>query len=296
MSSVKVGFIGFGEVASIFSKPMREKGAEVVVYDVLLSQDKGREILEERVRTGGIQFRPLPEVVENADYVLSTVTTQAAKDAAKECSAYLKAGQIYVDLNSMAPSLKVEVGEIIRTSGADFVEGAILGAVGATGAGTHILVGGERGREVAETLTRLGLHVSYYSPEIGKASMFKMLRSIFSKGLEALILELLIAGKRAGLEKDLWKDIADFMTRNPFDRVAPNWVRTHAVAYERRYHEMVQVAETMRELGVEPVMTSGTEAFFRRSLSLGLKDGFPEKPSSMGAVIDFMEKRLREKR
>ena len=141
------------------------------------------------------------------------------------------------------PSVKVgfigfgEVGEIIRTSGADFVEGAILGAVGATGAGTHILVGGERGREVA-----------------------------------------------------------DFMTRNPFDRVAPNWVRTHAVAYERRYHEMVQVAETMRELGVEPVMTSGTEAFFRRSLSLGLKDGFPEKPSSMGAVIDFMEKRLREKR
>jgi len=195
----------------------------------------------------------------------------------------------------MAPSLKVEVGEIIRTSGADFVEGAILGAVGATGAGTRILVGGEKGREVAKTLTRLGLHVSYYSPEIGKASMFKMLRSIFSKGLEALILELLIAGKRAGLEEDLWKDITEFMTRNPFDRVASNWVRTHAVAYERHYHEMVQVAETMWELGVEPVMTSGTEAFFKRSLSLGLKEAFLEKPSSMEAVIDFMEKWLGEK-
>lgn len=296
MPTVKVGFIGFGEVASIFSKPIREKGAEVAVYDVLLSQDKGREILCSRVRTGGIQFGPLPEVVGNADYVLSTVTTQVAKEAAQECVAYLEPGQVYVDLNSMAPSLKVEVGEIIRPSGADFVEGAILGAVGATGARTHILVGGEKGREVTETLTRLGLHVSYYGPEIGKASMFKMLRSIFSKGLEALILELLIAGRRAGIEKDLWKDIVEFMTRNPFDRVASNWVQTHAVAYERRYHEMAQVAETMQELGVGPIMTSSTEAFFERSLSLGLKEAFPEKPDSMEAVIDFVEKQLRQTR
>jgi len=55
---------------------------------------------------------------------------------------------------------------------------------------------------------------------------------------------------------------------------------------------MVQVAETMRELGVEPVMTAGTEAFFRRSLSLGLREAFPEKPDSMQEVIDFIEQRL----
>jgi hypothetical protein len=33
----------------------------------------------------------------------------------------------------------------------------------------------------------------------GKAFMFKILRSIFSRGLETLILELLISGKRAGI-------------------------------------------------------------------------------------------------
>jgi len=80
MPSVKVSFIGFGEVASVFSKPMRERGAEVAAYDILLSQDEGKEILQETVRTEGIRFRPLPEVVGDADYVLSTVATQAAKD------------------------------------------------------------------------------------------------------------------------------------------------------------------------------------------------------------------------
>jgi 3-hydroxyisobutyrate dehydrogenase-like beta-hydroxyacid dehydrogenase len=205
----------------------------------------------------------------------------------------LKPGQVYVDLNSTSPAVKIDADKIIQPTGAHFVEGAILGAVGATGAATHVLTGGAAGREVAETLTRLGLHVSFYSEEIGKASMFKMLRSIFSKGLEALILELLIAGKRAGIEKDLWKDVADFMANNPFERVAANWTQSHAVAYDRRYHEMVQVRQTLREIGLDPMMTAATETFFDRSRAIGLDKAFPKKPDSMDAVVAFMEKRLR---
>lgn len=289
-----IGFIGFGEVAPVFSKPIGEQGAKVAVYDVLLATAQGRRILQERVRADGIVFRPLAEVVGDSDYVLSTVTTQAARKVARESAVYLRPGQVFIDLNSTSPSVKIEVGRIIEPSGADFVEGAILGAVGATGVQTRILIGGARGREAAETLAELGLKTSYYSPEIGKASTFKMLRSIFSKGLEALLLELLIAGRRAGIEKDLWQDIMDLMTRNPFDRVASNWVQTHAVAHERRYHEMRQVVETMREIGVDPVMTAGTEAFFKRSLSLGLNEAFPVKPESVEAVVDHLERRLRE--
>jgi len=294
MPPIKIGFVGFGQVASIFSKPLVEHGAQVVAHDILLRQERGRKTLQKRVRVEGIRFHPLAEMVSQVNYVLSTVTTQVAREVARECASYLKPGQVYVDLNSTAPSVKVEMAQIIAPSGAGFVEGAILGAVGATGARTRILVGGKKGQTAAETLTRLGLNVSYYGPEIGKASTFKMLRSIFSKGLEALLIEFLIAGKKAGLEDDLWGEIVGLMSRNPFERVASNWVRTHAIAYERRYHEMAQVGKTMREIGVEPVMTAGTEAFFERSLSLGLADAFPEKPDSMCKVIDFMVERLEE--
>ena len=283
MVAIRVGFIGFGEVASVFSRAMRERGAEVAAYD----------ILEERVRKGGVRFFPLPDLVKRVDYVLSTATTQVARRVAEDCAPHLKPGQVYVDLNSTSPSVKIEAGKIIQPTGAHFVEGAILGAVGATGAATHILAGGAKGKDAAETLSGLGLRVSFYSPEIGKASMFKMLRSIFSKGLEALILELLIAGKRAGIEKDLWKDVSDFMTRTSFDRVAANWTQSHAVAYDRRYHEMVQVRQTMREIGLDPVMTAATETFFDRSRAIGLDKAFPEKPDSMDAVVAFIERRLR---
>ncbi len=279
---VRVGFVGCGEVASIFSAAMLERGADVAAYDVV----------REKAAGAGLAFKPLPELVEWSDYLLSTVTTSSAAAVAAACTPNLKVGQFYVDLNSTSPSLKIRLSEVVRPSGARFVEGAILGAVGVTRAGTPILLGGTAAEEAAAALAALGLRVSAYSAEIGKASTFKMLRSIFSKGLEALILELLIAGRRAGIEADLWRDVSEFMARNPFERVADNWLQTHAVAFERRYHEMVQVRETMGEIGLEPIMTRATEAFFARSCTLGLTDAFPSKPSSMDQVVAYLERRL----
>ena len=294
MASVKLGFIGFGEVGSTFTKAMSQHGADIIVYDLLLDQPGQRERVAARIRETGSEAASLREVLDRSEYVLSAVLTQVAKEVARTCARYLKPGQVYVDLNSTSPAAKVEIGGIVEAAGAGFVEGAILGAVGATGAATRILTAGERGQSVADLLNSCGLNVSYYSPEIGKASMFKMLRSIFSKGLEALILELLVAGKRAGIEQDLWEDIVDFMSKKPFDRIASNWVQSHAVAHERRYHEMLQVVETMEEIGIEPVMTKGTEALFARSVSMNMKKAFSEKPDLMDPVITFIEKRLRD--
>jgi 3-hydroxyisobutyrate dehydrogenase-like beta-hydroxyacid dehydrogenase len=292
MTLIKIGFVGFGEVASIFSKEMSNKGAEIRIYDVLISQKGGLEIIKKRMLKDNIQIASLEEVIIKSDYIFSSVPSQFARDVAKECVKYLKPNKVYIDLNSTSPFIKIELSKIIQSTKAHFIEGAILGAVGIAGSKTHILVTGKKGKEVAEVFNKLGMNMSYYSPEIGKASMFKMLRSIFSKGLEALILECLIAGKKAGIEKDLWDDITNFMSKKPFDQIAANWIQTHVTAYERRYHEIVQVVETMKKIGVEPIMTSNTENFFRRSLSLGLKEAFPEKPDSFEKVIDFISEKL----
>jgi hypothetical protein len=75
---------------------------------------------------------------------------------------------------------------------------------------------------------------------------------------------------------------------------ADNWVRSHATAYERRYHEMIQVAETVRSLGLEPLMTDATVRFFERSRVLGLSDAFPQKPETMEQVIRHIDNHLEE--
>src|SRR2546423_780232 len=138
----RIGFIGFGEVASALAAALGQHGVAVLAHDVLLNQAGGLEILRTRERPGRGRFVPLAELIAESDFVLSTVTTSVASTAARNAAAHLRPGQTYLDLNATAPAIKCEMAGMVRATGADFVEGAILGAIGVTGAKTRILLGG----------------------------------------------------------------------------------------------------------------------------------------------------------
>jgi 3-hydroxyisobutyrate dehydrogenase-like beta-hydroxyacid dehydrogenase len=286
------GFLGFGEVASRFAQRLHERGARVLAYDVLLDRPGGRDVLVSRAIGPAPDFPALPELTARADIVLSTVTTDVALSAAKTCVPLLRAGQVYVDLNATSPSVKREAASVIAPSGADFVEGAILSAIGVAGADAKVLLCGARASELAAVLSKLGLNAHAYGIEIGKASSFKMLRSVFSKGIEALLIECLLAGRRAGIEQALWEEIVATMDAASFDDVGGNWVRTHATAHARRSHEMRQVADVLRELRVDAPMTAATLALFERSTRIALKDAFPAPPASAAEVIAALDARI----
>jgi len=283
METHTIGFIGFGEVGRTFAREMKSRGADVFYHDLVTKETEP-----------WILALSLPELINRCDVILSTASTHVAVEIAEEVVRHLRAGKIYADMNSTSGSIKNRIAQVIEPSGADFIEGAILSAVGEAGSKASILVCGKRGEEFSRLMNRLGLvNLKYFSPKIGEASQVKMIRSVFSKGIECLLLEMLIAGRRANVAEYLWKDIVDFMTKNSFERVAENWIRTHPVAFERRYHEMVQVVETLKEMGVEPLMTEGTKDFFKRSCALGLEKAFKTKPESFWDVPNFMERELK---
>ncbi len=284
-----IAFIGFGEVAARFCGAATQAGARVIAYDVLIDKPGGIEKLKQRIAGDGPEFMPLQQLLDNARTVLSTVTTDVALDAARACVPHLGSNHVYVDLNATSPEIKREIGKVISAPGAAFVEGAILGAVGVTGARTRILVCGERANAVALTLSGLGLNVAFYGTDIGRASTFKLLRSVFSKGLEALLLEAMLAARRADVFDDVWREIVATIEEKPFAEVATNWMVTHGTAHERRYHEMVQVEALVKALGVEPLMTEATTAFFARSTQLGLAPSFANKPSSSAEVVAALD-------
>jgi 3-hydroxyisobutyrate dehydrogenase-like beta-hydroxyacid dehydrogenase len=283
VKATKIGFIGFGEVGSTFSREMRSRGAEVYYFDVV---DKDPE--------EGIVSLPLKDLIHQCDIILSTVATHVAVEVAEKTVPYLTPDKTYADMNSTSASVKKQIAKIIRPSRANFIEGAILSAVGETGSKASILVSGEKAEEFSRWMNNLGLvNLKYFSPRIGDASQVKMIRSVFSKGVECLLLEMLIAGRRAGVAEYLWKDIVDFMTKNSFEKVAENWIKTHPLACERRYHEMVQVLETLEEMDVIPTMTRGTRDFLQRSREMKLGSLFPTKPDSFWDVPNRMDKELK---
>jgi len=285
METIKIGFIGFGEVGRAFSQEMKARGAEVYYYDTV-----------EKKPEEWITSLPLKELIQICNIILSTVATHVAIEVAEKAVTYLSSDKTYVDMNSTSASVKTKIAEIIKKTGANFIEGAVLSAVGETGSKASILVSGKAAEEFSHLMNRFGLvNLKYFSPNIGDASLVKMIRSIFSKGVECLLLEMLIAAKRAGVEDYLWNDIVDFMTKNSFKSVAENWIRTHPLACERRYHEMVQVMETLEEINIEPIMTRGTRDFFQRSRAMGLEKIFGTKPEDFWNVPICMEKELKGK-
>lgn len=290
---MRVAFVGFGEVAAAFAPAFAARGAAVAAYDVLLDAAGGRGRLAARAAGTPVEFADLARALHGAHFVFSTVTTDVARDAARACSAWLAPGQVWVDLNATEPAAKREIAAIVEASGAAFVEGALLGAVGVSGAQTELLLGGPRGAETARALAAdYGLKVRHYSDEVGKASTYKMLRSVFSKGLEALLIEFLVAGERAGMRAELWDEVLELLGRERFEKVATNWVCSHALAHARRWHEVVQVEKVLRELGLEPTMTAATERVFRRSIDLGMGGAFSARPASMAPVVQFFDARI----
>ena len=284
-----IGFVGFGEVASRVAPALQAGGARVLAYDVLMDRPGGAGTLAARAKGSMPELLPLAQMIAAADIVLSTVTTDVALAAAKSCVPHLASRNVFIDLNASSPGLKREIAGVIAASGAQFVEGAILPAVGVMGAKSQVLLCGKGAQRLADSLTALGLNFAAYGEEIGKASSFKMLRSVFSKGLEALLVECLLAGRRAGVEDDLWREIVATLDAASFEEVGGNWVRTHGTAHARRYHEMVQVEALLRDLGIDAPMTAGTVALFERSGRVGLKDRLGAAPKNAHEVIAALD-------
>ncbi len=288
----QIGILGFGEAGSAFAKTLADNNADVFIYDSKWETPNTKPPLIENSNCHQIRFCSLSDLLASAEIVLSTVTTNSALSAAKTCMSGLSSQHLYCDLNSTAPSVKVDLYNLLERAKIKFVEGAILGAIGVTGGQTKILLGGELAADLSQILNSLGLNTLPYSNKIGQVSAFKMLRSIFSKGLEALILEFLVAGRKSGLEKDLWCEVTALFDTNKFEDIAKNWVCSHAIANERRFHELVQVADLLEDMKLDSIMTNATLAFFKRSADWKISRDFPNKPSEMDELIEDLTHRI----
>jgi 3-hydroxyisobutyrate dehydrogenase-like beta-hydroxyacid dehydrogenase len=181
------------------------------------------------------------------------------------------------------------VGACITNRGAQFVEGVILGAVNSS-TSPVILLGGPGGENVACAFQQCGLAARFYSPEIGRASAFKMLRSIFSKGIEAVLVETLVAARRAGLLNEIWDEIRSTLSTGKVEDTFEIWIRSHARSAQRRYCEMQEVSQFLEDISISPVLPRASAQVFARSCELGVADAFPQEPESFREVIEFLER------
>jgi 3-hydroxyisobutyrate dehydrogenase len=282
------GIVGHGVVGSLFSRILCDHGARVLSYDCLLDHPETASLMQKKIEEDRSKACSLAEVLGGSDYILSVITPQSCCELADCASRSLHGHQVFVDLTSTSPAVKRMVAASITTGGSQFVEGVILGAVSSS-TSPVILLGGPAGESAACVFQQYGLAARFYSPEIGRASAFKMLRSIFSKGIEAVLVETLVAARRAGLLNEIWDEIRTTLSMCNVEDTFQIWIRSHARSAQRRCCEMQEVSHFLEDIGIPPVLPRASGQVFARSFELGAADAFPQEPESFREVIEYLE-------
>ncbi|MBZ5676795.1 MAG: DUF1932 domain-containing protein [Acidobacteriia bacterium] len=289
-----LGFVGFGEAAFHLAKGLREAGVKrTVAFDIHVHTPGLGEKIQERARETGtalVEFSAaLPAA---ADVIVSAVTADQAVDAAKQTAPYLTSRHVYADLNSVSPRTKEKVGEVITRSGARFVEIAVMGPIPPHLHRTPMLLGGASAPEFEDLFTPYGMRLDVVSTDqIGRAAAVKMFRSVIYKGLEALIFECVLGASQYGAEPRVFASLAENFPGIDWKKLADYMVGRVVVHGERRAREMDEVARTLEELGIEPMMAAATARRMDWAADLDLKGKFGgEFPKTYQEVLDALSK------
>jgi 3-hydroxyisobutyrate dehydrogenase-like beta-hydroxyacid dehydrogenase len=258
----RIAMVGFGEAGSILGEELAAADREVVTYDILLDAPASRAAMLEKARRAGVHTADsLNAAVEDADLVISAVTAASSAAVAQGAGKAMRAGQIFLDINSCAPATKRSNAEAVQSSGADYVEAAVMAPVPPQRLKVPMLLGGRRATELEPVLRALGMNATFIAAEIGVASAVKMCRSVLIKGLEALAVESMLAARRFGAEKEVLASLQGTFPQMGWQDKLPDYLISRVAEHgRRRAAEMREVAHTLEEVGIEPTMARATAA------------------------------------
>jgi 3-hydroxyisobutyrate dehydrogenase len=262
-ANLSVSLIGLGEVGASFASGLLASGVDLKVA----SRHSARAAASAKGLGVDLEH-DIARAVRSADIVLLTITGDGLYEVVATIAPALREQAIVADLTAADPPHVIAAAEMLGESRARFVDVAIMGAVSLHGIRTPLLASGEMARDFAVTMNSLGFSVSAREGSaVGDASRLKLLRSLFAKGLDALVVESMLAAEALGLRQDLIELLTDFDQRPLRDHI-DMYLRTHAPHAARRLVEMELAEAQLTSLGLLSLTTRATIARYRHTAHL----------------------------
>ncbi|WP_160122946.1 NAD(P)-dependent oxidoreductase [Rhodovarius lipocyclicus] len=288
MTTPVIGFVGFGEAAQCFAAHLATQGQPPMpVYcDGPTNHPPYSDAFRAKAASLGAEpMDSLRALMARADIVFSAVVVATAAQVGQAIAALARPGMLVVDINASTPRAKLAVAQAVTARGAAFVDANLMGAVSLYGARVPLYASGDGMARFLRVFTPLGFTIEDAGPLPGTAAAVKLLRSVVTKGIEALVMEALTAATLAGVRPEALRGICEPMDATSFSGFLDMCVRTDVLHAERRAVEMEGVADGLREMGVEPLMTTATAARLRASAALGLRGEFAARKGYDAAQV-----------
>ena len=234
--------------------------SEVVLtaWDILFEDAGSRPRRSLAAPTGVAPADNAVDAVGDADVVISVVTAGQDLAAAESSAPGLKPGTWYLDLNSVAPQTRRDVAAIVDGGGGPAMSKAqSCRRSRPKRLASPILLGGPHAEAFLPVARELGFAgTDVYSAEVGHAAAAKMCRSVVVKGMEALITEALVAARHHGVEDQVLESLHNLFPAADWSQHARYMMSRSLEHGARRAEEMRESAATVREAGLEPLMSA----------------------------------------
>lgn len=253
-----ISFIGFGEAGQAIAAGLREAGVPTMsAWDILFPRREGEKLKAAGQAIGVRCAGSAAEAARGADVIVSAVTAASSIEAAESVKPHIVGKPFFLDINSVSPGRKQETARLLGNA-ARYVDVAVLAPIHPARHRTPMLLAGPYAQEIANMLGALDMRVSVAGADTGAAAAIKMVRGVMIKGIEALTVECFLAAARAGVVDEVAASMRNNYPGLDWAKIVPYNLERMASHGERRAAEMEEVADTLRELGVEPLMTTAT--------------------------------------
>lgn len=284
---MRVAIVGIGEVGRCYATGLADLGGHKLLLCDPLPAPQSRALAAAR----GLALEEAPGAwLAEVDLVLACVQGGHALAALKGVLPYLKPGTEYADLSTAEPEIMRMAADVAEAAGIQFMDIAIMGGIPMTAHRTPLLCAGPGGEKVRRLCTDLGAPLRLLpKAQPGDAVTLKLLRSIFTKGMEALAVECLRAAEVQGVREELLELLSD-IDKAPIRELLDAMLRTHVLHAERRMHEVEAAGGQLERLGLPLIVQPGVRTLFENTAKAVAARGLPgEQPSFEQALAWLLE-------
>lgn len=275
MSSSRIGFIGLGNMGGRMARRLVNAGHHVLGYDNVPGRAQA---------CGATQAASVREVAQNTDCVLLSLpdshVVEAVVEGAGGILEHARQGQIVVDLSTAAASSTIRLNNRFLERGVAYVDAGISGGAAAAEKGTLTLMVGGAEATVSELGWLFGpfsSKVVYMGPS-GAGHTTKLLNNFLNAVSLAATAEVMVAGKKAGLDLHLLLEVlnsssgVNFATLNRFPKIVDGDYLEGGLTGKLMTKDVVLYIERARELGVASLNAAGPLSAFGLGTALGYGD------------------------
>ncbi|MFG1927201.1 NAD(P)-dependent oxidoreductase [Cryptosporangium sp. NPDC048952] len=270
---MRIGFVGLGNMGGRMSARITGAGSPVLGFDVLP---------DNVTAAGATPAASIEEVTDGSDIVLLSLPDSRAVEDVVLTGVLPRArsGQIVVDLSTASPESTTRLHELLGARGAAYLDAGVSGGAAAAEKGAlTLMVGGsaevlEQARPVLELFSGSIFHCG----PSGSGHVVKLLNNFLNAIALSATAEVMVAGKKAGLDLDVLLAVlnagsgVNFATLNRFPKIVHGDYLRGGLTNTLMLKDVNLYVELVARLGVVSPNSSGPLASFGLARALGYAD------------------------